>query len=405
MTTAVSNELTSFQRGLELRKGDLETLVAKLKEQSLLKVDLIVPSDNIRMDGNGPIVISSYGENAENGNAALGKILTDLNIATKGELVLQPFKTAHGQLKERLDIPSKYYERMLNHPQLLKENINYWMHNIPKNYFLRIFEDPSSNTGYLRTILSDKFFTLDNWDVLLATLDAVKGTGVQLEVEDCDISEQKMYVRFIAPNIEVEAPSILKNYKLPDGTTPNNPKICAGFVVSNSEIGCGKFYVAPRLLVLACRNGMIRKEEGFGKTHLGAKLEENQIIKFSEQTKNKNIELVISQIQDAVRTFCSPDYLSQVVKEYEEKGAKPLMHPAVAVENMSKHYGLTDEKTQSVLDYFIKSSDSTRFGAVQALTFYAHKNADADAQYDLECVCVDALDRMPTFDKLAQSKN
>lgn len=399
-----SPELNTFQRSLELRKGDLATLVNQLKKQSLLKVDLIVPSRNIRMDDYGHIVISGRKGDMEGDNNALAKILGELKIATKGELVLQPFKAAHGQLKERLDIPAKYYERMMNHPSLLKENINYWMNEVDKNYFLRIFEDESSSTGYLRTILSDKFFTLDNWDVLLATLDAIKGTGINLEVDSCDISEQKMYVRFVAPNVELDAPNLLKNYKLPDGTVPDNPKVCAGFVVSNSEIGCGRFFVAPRLLVLACRNGMIRKEEGFGKTHIGAKLEENQIIKFSEQTKNKNIELVISQIQDAVRTFCSPDYLNQVVKEYEEKGSKQLQHPAAAVENMSKHYGLTDEKTSSVLDYFIKSGDSSRFGAVQALTFYAHKDSDADSQYDLECVSVEALDRMPTFDKPKEKK-
>jgi hypothetical protein len=391
------SELLEFQKSLELRKGDLETLVSKLRAQSMLKLDLIVSSRHIRMDSHANVIIESSQQNEQD---ELSKLLNGLKISTKGKLVLQPFKTAHGQLKERLDIPSKYYDRMLSHPSLLKENVNHWMNEQDKNYFLRIFEDTATETGYLRTILSDKFFTLDNWDVLLATLEAVKSSGVNLQIDTCDISEQKMYVRFVCPNIEVDAPALLKNYRLPDGSIPNNPKICAGFVVSNSEIGCGRFYVAPRLLVLACRNGMIRKEDGFGKTHIGAKLEENQLIKFSEATKSKNLELVISQIKDAVKTFCSSDYLSKVVKEYEEKGSTMLQHPSVAVENMSKHYGLTDEKTQSVLDYFIKSADTSRFGAVQALTFYAHENADADAQYELECVCIDALDKMTTFDKL-----
>ena len=252
-----STEVSNFQRSLELRKGDIETLVAKLKEQMLLKVDLIVPSENIRMDGNANIVISGRIDGSEETNDELTGILRQLKIQTKGELILQPFNTAHGQLKERLDIPAKYYDRLMRHPELLQANINYWMKEVNKNYFLRIFEDKSTNTGYLRTILSDKFFTLDNWDVLLATMDAVKESGVKLEIESCDISENKMYVRFIAPGVERDASKILKNYKLPDGSEPNNPKICAGFVVSNSEIGCGRFFVAPRLIVLACKNGKI----------------------------------------------------------------------------------------------------------------------------------------------------
>ena len=72
---------------------------------------------------------------------------------------------------------------------------------------------------------------------------------------------------------------------------------------------------------------------------------------------------------------------------------------------MSKYYGLSDEKTQNILDYFIKSADTSRFGAVQALTYYAHKNADADSQYELECASVDALDNMPKFDVLTKDKD
>lgn len=400
-----TQEMQAFRRNLNLRKGDLNTLVAKLKEQSLLKVDLIVPSNNIRMDEKGRITIKGRQDDNSEENHALTGLLDGLNIATKEELSLIPFDTAHGQLSERLNIPSGYYNRMRLHLSLLGENINYWMKGKDTNYFLRIFENPSTSTGYLRTILSDKFFALDNWDVLIATLDAVKRSGAELEIDECDISEEKMYIKFIAPNIEVDAPELLKNYKLPDGTIPNNPRVCAGFVVSNSEIGCGKFYVAPRMMVLACRNGMIRKDEGFGKVHLGARLEENQVIKFSKETKNKAIELVISQITDAVQIFCSKDYLNKVVAEYEEKGKQPLAHPTVAIANMTKHYGLTDDKTQSILDYFIKSSDTSRFGAVQALTFFAHKDADADGQYELECASVDALDKMPIFDRLPKENN
>ncbi len=403
ITENIPQTAAAFKRNLELRSGNIETLVEKLRAQSLLKVDIIVPSNNIRMDATGNIIVNGRHDDDED-NGALSSVLAELEMTTKGELSLLPFNTAHGAIAEKLGINLPYYNKMIKHPLLLKENVNYWMRDVNKNYLLRIFEDQSSNTGYLRTVLSDRFFTLDNWDVLMATLDAVKQSGAELNIDACDISEQKMYIRFTSPNIEVDAPTILKNYRLPDGTIPNNPKICAGFIISNSEIGCGKFMVSPRIMVLACRNGMIRKEDGWGKTHLGAKLEENQVIKFSEETKNKNIELVISQIKDAIKTFCSQDYLNKVVAEYEEKGSQPLAHPIQAVENMSKFYGMTETRTQSILDYFIKSGDSSRFGAVQAMTFYAHKDADADGQYELECASTEALDKMPTFDKAAKAK-
>ena len=394
------SEILNFQSSLLLRHGNMKQLVAKLQEQNFIKTDLIVNAKNIRMDDEGKIIISGKADKD------LQKLLKGIKLTTKKELIVEPFKTAHAQFQERLDVPSKYYQKMLaGHLPLLKENINYWLDQSGKNYMLRLFENQSNNTGYLRAVLSDKYFTLDNFDVMMSALDAIKKTGANLEIDSCDISEQRMYVRFVAPNIGVDAPKILKNYRLPDGSLPNNPRICTGFVIRNSEIGSGKFYIAPRIMILACRNGMIREDEGFGKTHLGERQEENSVIQWSVATQNAHIELIQKQIGDAVKFFCSKDYLNKVVAEYEAKGSVKLKHPIQAVTGMSQHYKLSDERTQSILDYFIKSGEPTVFNAVQALTYAAQKDVDADTQYDYEVASSGALDVVTKFDLPAPSKN
>lgn len=385
----------TFKDSLQLRKGDMKSLIEKLKSQTVIKTDLIVNSRNMRMDDNGQIIVSSKDDKD------LQKLLKGIKLSTKKQLVLEPFQTAHGQIQERLDMPAKYYHKMLSgHKTLLKENVNYWLERADKNYMLRLFENEAENTGYLRAMLSDRFFTLDNWDIMVATLDAIKKTGMQLDVDTCDISETRFYVRFVAPNIGIDAPQLLKDYRLPDGSMPNNPRICTGFVIRNSEVGYGKFYISLRILILACRNGMIREDEGFGKTHLGEKLEENSVIKWSIETKNAHIALVQKQITDAVNTFCSENYLNKVVAEYVAKGAKQLKHPVEAVTGMAAHFGLNDERTQDILDYFIKSGTPTVFGAVQALTYAAHEDANADNQYDYEVASVKAMDIVPQYDKI-----
>ncbi len=167
-------------------------------------------------------------------------------------------------------------------------------------------------------------------------------------------------------------------------------------MIRNSEVGFGKFYIAPRIMILACRNGMIREDEGFGKTHLGERLEENSVIQWSEETKNAHIGLVQKQIADAVKTFCSKEYLNKVVAA---KGDKQLHYPIEAVTGMARHYSLSDERTNDILNYFTKSGSATVFNAVQALTYAAQKENNADTQYDYETYSVKALDLIPKFDK------
>jgi hypothetical protein len=140
-------------------------------------------------------------------------------------------------------------------------------------------------------------------------------------------------------------------------------------------------------------------KDSFKKVHLGGKLEEYSEISWSEETKQKNLELIVAQTKDAVKTYISPEYLGRVVSHLEENGTKKLEHPMDAIKNVSREFAFSEEKEKRILDYFISGADSTPFGIAQAVTFYAHKDANADEQYELEKVSVAIIENAKTFDK------
>lgn len=384
----------------DLKDLSLQEIVTNLQNQNLLKHDFVVPAKYIRMVGTNLQVIN------ESKLDGLSKILIDTGIlledASNQMINLSVLDCCHSQLSSRLDIPKRYYDRMLsddNSKYLLDSNVTHWLQNKNKtNYLLRTFIDKEQKTGIARAILSDRYNILDNYDVMLATLEAIKESGMNIQIESGDITDTKFFMRFICPETEIEASEILKDYKLPTGFKGGNG-IISGFVISNSETGNGKFSISPRAVVLACENGMIFKNDAFQKTHLGGKMDEYSTIDWSEETRQKNYQLVISQVKDAIKHYASKEYLGAKIDEITRKGKKELQHPIETVKNVTKHLCIPEEKERNILNYFMKSGVTNAFGVCQALTWYAHQNCNPEERYEVESSSVEILDLIETFDK------
>jgi hypothetical protein len=384
----------------DLKNLNLQQIVEQLQNQSLLKQDFVVPAKYLKMINGNLQVIN------ENKLDSLSELLLETGISVNEndleKIELAVLNCCHAQIGSRLDIPKKYYDRMLvdkKYHHILDYNVSSWFsEKNSNNFLLRTFIDKEEKTGIARAILSDRYNILDNYDVMLATLDAIRESGINVQIESGDITDTKFYMRFVCPDIEMEAPDILKNYRVPDGRKGGNG-IISGFVISNSETGNGKFSISPRAVVLACTNGMIFKNDAFQKTHLGAKMEEYTTIDWSEETRQKNYELVCSQVKDAIKYYASEEYLGAKINELVEKGNKELNHPIDTIKNVSKHLSISDEKEKSILNYFIKSGDTNAFGVTQALTYYAQHNATPEERYEIEQESVLILDNIEEFDK------
>lgn len=384
----------------DLKNLSLTEIVKNLQQQNLMKHDFVVPAKYMRMFATDLQVVNDRKIDE------LTKILIDTGImlddASVEMINLSILDCCHSQFSSRLDIPKRYYDRMLsdeyNHP-LLDANVTHWLQSKGDvNYLLRTFIDKEQKTGIARAVLSNRYNILDNYDVMLATLDAIKESGINVQIESGDITDTKFFMRFICPDIELEAPELLKNYRLPTGEKGGNG-IISGFVISNSETGNGKFSISPRAVVLACKNGMIFKDDSYQKTHLGSKMEEFSSIDWSEETRQKNYELVCSQVKDAIKYYASKEFLGAKIHELTEKGNKELENPIETIKNVSKHLSISEEKEKNILNYFIKSGDTNAFGVVQAVTWFAHQNCTPEERYEMESESVLLLDKMESFDR------
>jgi hypothetical protein len=387
-----------------LRKIELPELVKELQKQNLMKKDFVVPSKCLSMK-NGKLVIENIDRSSN-----LKEILSDINIGISDEFcktVFEPIGVFHNQLAEKLNIPKKYYDKLNTdeHISLLDENVNYWFKNVKSNYLIRTFIDKNEEQGVVRSILSDRFRIIDNYDILIAVLEAIRQSDINIRIDEngCDISDKRMYIRFICPEIEMKAPELLKNYIKPDGSGNKNDSIISGFVITNSEVGLGSLTISPRAKVLACSNGLILTKEKFSQVHLGGRLDEYSEIKWSESTKQINFELIISQVKDYINRFASKEYLGNSISKLIENN-KQLENPIDSVSNVCSYFNISEEKQKDILTYFMRGCDNTSFGLSSALTYYAHSKADADEQYELEMAALEICENPTIFDKPFKKK-
>lgn len=381
-----------------MRHVNLNDLVTLLKTEQVEKRDLVVPSGLLSMTKNS-LGIQNYKPEF----ADLYKTLNEsgITMGTDGT-TFSMTDMFHENLSEKLQIPKQYYDRMrIQEPTLLDHNVNAWLQHTNKektNYFLRTFEKQGGER-IARCMLSDRYFVIDHLDILFSVLKVIKDSGVDIQIQDCDLTDKNMYVRFVCPSIEVEAPELLKNYKVPGGNGDSgNPAVMSGFVIKNSETGDGGFTISPRAHILACQNGLIRKEDSFRKIHLGGKLDQNTYIDWSKETVRKNLELIQAQILDCVNKFISKDYLGKVITDITEAGKVKLVHPIDATKNVCKELALSEDNMNEILGFFIEGAQNNAFGVSQALTYFAHETQNAELQYRMEVAGYDIVTDIKKYD-------
>jgi len=241
-----------------------------------------------------------------------------------------------------------------------------------------------------RAFLSDSYRIVDHLDVLTAALEGVRQSGVEVQVGQVDLTDRRMYVKVHAPAVAELAPELLKGYRSPYSGREggDNPTVFAGFVISNSETGGGRFTITPRLVVEICSNGMTIARDALAKTHLGSKLEQG-VIQWSNETLQRNLELVSSQARDAVATFLNPDYLRAKIGQLTEAAGGEAT--VKTIETVTGQLSYPQDRIDNILDAFVKGGQATLGGVAQAITAAAQREPDADAAALMESQAVDLL--------------
>lgn len=380
-----------------LRKTDFETLLATLDEQQERKVDVVLPATNI-CSSRGQIRVM---------RTDLEPTLTPDGVKSQVQ-VFQPTDVFDEGLVERLrnsgvGIPRAFLRSLREQgwTDMIDGTVNGLIHGkrgpgegewlrkpIDKSVMLRALKDADGGeVGMARALLSSSYKIVDHTETLRAAMRGMAAAGLGADnITQCDLTGRKMYVRVEAPEVKAYAPELLKNYRSPfrpELTGRELPLVHAGFVLTNSETGHGSFTVVPEITVEVCTNGMTITREAVSARHLGAKLDDG-LIRYSERTRQANLELITSQAEDAIRTFLRADFVQSIVDEMTANAVGEVKEADKAVKEITQKIecpALYDD----VLTMFIKGGDMSRGGLVHAVTAAAQsEDIDADTAYSMQ---------------------
>ena len=374
----------------ETRNADLPDLVDMLKAQSDVRYDVVVPASGIEMhDGN--IIVK--------GGAAR---VTDDGVTT-ADARLVPTPIFDEGVSHRFDIPLKYVRTMRGRvagdisegfkddETLFDQNINYWLEAEPnRRHLVRGFlTSDADEPGIARALLSDRYRTIDNYDVLMATLSGVRAAGVEVNIDGGDLSDRRMSLRLTCPEVTAYANEILGGYRSPftGETGSDNPTVFAGLVVKNSETGGGAFTIVPRIVVQVCNNGLQLTKDAMRAVHLGGKLDDG-VVRWSDDTQQHELSLITSKARDAVATFLDVDYMRTKIEELQELAGVEVTRPADTIQRVSKKAGWSETEQDEILSHFIRGGQTTALGVAQAVTAYAQTVESIDRQDELETTAI-----------------
>lgn len=387
-----------------LRKADFETLLATLDEQQERKVDVVVPATSLCFGGGNLRVLRSD----------LEPELTADGVKSPVQ-VYAPNQVFDEGISERLKndgvgVPRAFLRSLREQgwTDMIDGILNGLIHGkvvkdarvgvltadmivrspIDRRFLVRALKNADGgDTGTARALLSNSYKIVDHTETLRAAMRGMAAAGLGADnITQCDLTGRRMYVRVEAPEVKAFAPELLKNYRSPfrpELTGRDLPVVHAGFVLTNSETGHGSFTVVPEITVEVCTNGMTITREAVSARHLGARLDDG-LIRYSERTRQANLELITSQAEDAIRTFLRADFVQAIVDEMTENARGEVKEAEKAVKEITQKTecpALYDD----VLTMFIKGGDMSRGGLVHAVTAAAQSpDIDADLAYTMQ---------------------
>lgn len=299
-----------------------------------------------------------------------------------------------------------------------------------RSFFLRLMKS-EGGLGIARAVLSNRFARMDNIDALTAMMKGMEQAGIDPNTIRVygDLSETRMFVHVAAPQILAAAPGLLEGYRSPfdvesenvkrrghhltmaerielgrqfrergrgDGNhgfyqPGNEPLVHAGFLLSNSEVGSGRWQIRPEITVLRCSNGLTMTKDGFGKAHVG-RVNDDGFQDWSEDTQKTELKLVMDQTRDVVRRVLSVGYLEEKIAELESKAGKVVEQPDKTIEVVSTKLKFSLAEREGILRHFFLGGTLTSGGVMQAVTSFSQTLENSDAAHDLNERAIAAME-------------
>ena len=305
----------------------------------------------------------------------------ELGLALDGHGDYGVMRHAHRQIGTHTKIPARYYDRMLEGaPDLLADNVNYWLHAAPEKRLMRTLD------GALRAFLSDRYRPLDNMNLLEAILPSLEKAGAH--VQSAQVTDTKLYVKaVVADRVERIPP--------PDGGKDwgnrNVVEIQPGIVISNSEVGMGAVSVQPAVHTLACLNMAVWAQDALRKHHLGARLsgDEDGLNRYlSDETRRLSDASLWSQIADITQAALFGELFDDIIEHLRQSRERGMAGDQVehVIEQVSLGYSLNEVERGGVLAHLIGGGDLSQWGLHSAVTRMSQDVDNYDRASELEVI-------------------
>ena len=293
-----------------------------------------------------------------------------LELEVDTPLTLNVTPHTHGQIAQRLGIPTPYYKRMqADAPHLLASNVNTWFETKPERRMIRTLDDSA------RAFLSDRYRRIDHFELLETVLPLVGEMGEGVQIASTEITENRLYLKVINKRLELEV--------------KKGDVVQAGFVISNSEIGMGAVRIEPLIFRLVCLNGMIAQDYSQKRYHVGraASADEDAYELFSDDTLRADDEAFMLKVRDTVRAAVDVTKFTTIVERMQTATEQRIEgSPIKAVEVASKTFGLNQNESSGVLTHLIQGGDLSAYGLLNAITRTAQDVESYDRSTELESI-------------------
>jgi hypothetical protein len=288
----------------------------------------------------------------------------NIGFPTDDDLFMGQLTTnGHIQLGSYCDIPKKYYDRLLAYPDLLSKNVSHWLEQSKDKRMFRTLD------GQVRAILSDKYRRLDNYDLAENILPML--VDAKADVESCEITENKIYIKAITHKVQAEV--------------KKGDVVSAGIIISNSETGHGSLNIKPLIYRLVCANGAIADAYAMRKYHAGRQTEMEQI-EYAKDTIKAEDTAFWLKVRDLVKFSLSEVTFEKIVDTMRVSTGIKIEEPEKAIELVTKKYQMNEGESKGVLSHLIMGGDLTSWGLGNAVTRMAQDVPSYDRSTELESI-------------------
>jgi hypothetical protein len=332
----------------------LEEMAKELDRQNKVKRDFVAPTSALKMEVEVPPQIHDE------------KPVANVRLQVNGHGTFDINRNAHQQLAQRLQIPSKYYDRMqAEAPHLLATNVNEWFGLKPEKRMVRTLD------GNARAFLSNRYRPLDNFDlsqVAFDTLSHVDG----LKLVSQNLTEDYLYIKAMTEKITFE----IKKGDI----------VQAGIVITNSEVGRGSIKVEPLIYRLVCSNGLISADSSMRRSHIGRERDVELAEELNQdETKRLDDKAFWMKARDVIAGSFRRDIFEKIANRMIETTKNSITgDPVKVVEVVQAQFMLRDDERSGILQHLIKGGDLTQYGLINAITRQSQDVSDYDRATDLE---------------------